>query len=112
MPCRQQVGSPSTSTSKRPGIGALLYQDALQFCQAQGATRLQGMLRDNCAPCLRFAEQRGFRIERHRFESTLDLATFDESRFAGHIQSIEASGIRFLTLADLGNTKEAQRQLY
>ncbi|HLV97811.1 MAG TPA: GNAT family N-acetyltransferase [Ktedonobacterales bacterium] len=96
----------------RQGIGALLYQDALQFCQAQGATRLQGMLRDNCPPCLRFAEQRGFRIERHRFESTLDLDAFDERRFAGHIEAIEASGIHFFTLADLGNTKEAQRRLH
>jgi GNAT superfamily N-acetyltransferase len=97
---------------RRQGVGALLYQDALSFCQAQGATRLQGMLRDNCAPCLRFAQQRGFSIERHRFESTLDLDTFDEGRFAGHIEAIEASGIRFFTLADLGNTEEAQRRLY
>ena len=97
---------------RQQGIGTLLYQDALQFSQAQGAAQLRGQVRDDCAPGLRFAERQGFRVERHRFESTLDLATFDERRFAGHIEAIEAAGIRFFTLADLGNTEEAQRRLY
>lgn len=97
---------------RHQGIGALLYHDALRFCQEHGATRLQGQVRDNCAPCLRFARQRGFQVTRHSFESTLDLASFDEGRFDGHIEAIAASGIRFFTLADLGKTPEAQRWLY
>ena len=97
---------------RQQGIGTLLYQDALQFSQAQGAAQLRGQVRDDCAPGLRFAERQGFSVERHRFESTLDLATFDERRFAGHVEAIEATGIRFFTLADLGNTEAAQRRLY
>jgi GNAT superfamily N-acetyltransferase len=99
-------------TWRQQGVGTLLYQDALHFSQQQGAARLQDQVRDNCAACLRFAERQGFHIERHSFESTLDLATFDERRFAGHIESVESAGIRFFTLADLGNTEEAQRRLY
>ena len=34
------------------------------------------------------------------------------ARLAGRIEAIEAAGIRFFTLADLGNTEEAQRRLY
>lgn len=94
------------------GIGSLLYHDALQFSQIQGATRLQSQVRDHCAPCLHFAEQHGFQIERHLFESTLDLASFDEQRFVGRIEAAEARGIHFLTLADLGNTEAAQHRLY
>ncbi len=97
---------------RQQGVGSLLYQDALQFSQAQGATRLQGRVRDHCEPCLRFAQQQGFHTERHLFESTLDLATFDERPFVGRIEAVEAAGIRFFTLADLGNTEEAQRRLY
>ncbi len=97
---------------RHQGIGALLYQDALRFCQEHGATRLQGQVRDNCEPCLHFARQHGFQVTRHSFESTLDLATFDEARFAGHMEAIQASGIHFFTLADQGNTLEAQRRLY
>ncbi len=94
------------------GIGTHLYTNALQFAQAQGATLLEAEIRDHLPEALRFAQERGFQIDRHLFESTLDLATFDETRFTGVIESIEASGIRFFTLADLGNTWEAQRKLY
>jgi GNAT superfamily N-acetyltransferase len=97
---------------RQQGVGGLLSQDALQFSQTQGATRLQGRVRDNCEPCLRFAQRQGFLIERHLFESTLDLATFDERPFVGHIEAVEATGIRFFTLADLGNKEEAQWRLY
>src|SRR5205085_5814886 len=36
----------------------------------------------------------------------------DEACFAGIIEAAGASGIRFFNLADLGNTLEAQQQLY
>jgi len=97
---------------RQQGIGMLLLQDALQFSQARGATRLQGMVRDHCSACLRFAERQGFHRERHRFESTLNLSGFDERRFAGRVEAAEAAGMRFFTLADLGNTEEAQRRLH
>lgn len=96
----------------RHGIGARLYTDALQFAQAQGATSLEVQIRDHLPEALRFAQARGFQITRHHFESTLDLATFDEQRFAGVIEGLEATGIRFFSLADLGNTREAQEHLY
>lgn len=94
------------------GVGSLLYADALQFAQQQRATRLRAEVRDHLPESLRFAERRGFKIDRHLFESTLDLQTFNERRFAGLIESVESSGIRFFSLADLGNTLEAQRKLY
>ncbi|MGH2497338.1 MAG: GNAT family N-acetyltransferase [Ktedonobacteraceae bacterium] len=94
------------------GIGALLLEDAIAFIQAQNATHIESEVWDDCALCLQFAEKRGFSIERHTFESRLDLNTFDESQFKGTIEAVEASGIRFFTLADLGNTLEAQQKLY
>jgi len=94
------------------GTGKLLYTNVLQFVLEQGATELEGQVRDDLPEGLRFAERRGFHVDRHIFESTLDLLTFDETRFAGTIEAVEATGIRFTTLADLGNTVEAQRRLY
>lgn len=96
----------------RQGIGSLLYADALQFAQQRHATRLKAEVRDHLPESLRFAERRGFKINRHLFESTLDLQTFNAQRFAGLVESVEASGIHFFSLADLGNTLEAQRKLY
>ncbi len=97
---------------RRQGIGALLYDDALHFSRAHGATRFQGQVRDTDEDGLRFARQRGFDIDRHIFESTLNLTTFDEGRFGGVIEAAERAGIRFFTLADVGNTPEAQQRHY
>ena len=94
---------------RRLGTGTLLLEDAIGFMQAQNATHIESEVWDDCALCLQFAQKRGFSIERHTFESRLDLSTFDEAPFAG---TVEASGMRFFTLADLGNTLEAQQKLY
>lgn len=96
----------------RRGIGAHLYENAIAFAQARGATRLECEVRDHNPDWLRFAQTRGFRVDRHVFESTLDLTTFDESRFAGIIESVQTQGIRFFALADVGNVEENRRKLY
>jgi len=97
---------------RRRGLGAQLADVALAFVREQGATRLAAEVRDNAAEGLRFAERYGFRTDRHIFESRLHLADFDEQRFAGVVGRVEAEGIRFLSLADLGDTDVARRKLY
>jgi len=97
---------------RRQGVGGRLYDEQVRFMRAHGATRLEAETPDNLPEGLRFAEQRGFVVNRHIYESTLDLATFDETPFAGAIATAQASGIRFTSLANLGDTEEAQRRLY
>jgi GNAT superfamily N-acetyltransferase len=97
---------------RRRGLGAQLADAALAFAREQGATRLAAEVRDNAAEGLRFAERYGFRRDRHIFESRLHLADFDEQRFAGAVERAESEGIRFLSLADLGDTDEVRRKLY
>jgi GNAT superfamily N-acetyltransferase len=94
------------------GIGAALYDHGLQLALAHGAASFASETRDDDPASLRFAERRGYRIDRHTFESTLDLTVFDEQRFAGAVEAAEAAGIRFFTMADLGDTAEARRKLY
>lgn len=93
------------------GIGTMLYEDGVKTARQHGATQLKSEVRENCAEGRRFAEKRGFQSRRHIFESTIDLSTFDESPFAGVIESLQASGIRFFTLADDDN-EITRRQLY
>lgn len=69
-------------------------------------------MREDCAEGLRFAEQRGFAVNRHLFESAIDLATFDESPFAGLVEALQADGIQFLSLADVDMDPGYLRQLY
>ncbi len=97
---------------RHQGIGTQLYDAVLAAVCAHGAALVEAKVWDHDPGSLYFAERRGFTLGRHIFESTLDLASFDELRFAGAIERQEAAGIHFLTLADLGDTEAAQRKLY
>ncbi|MGH2481821.1 MAG: GNAT family N-acetyltransferase, partial [Ktedonobacteraceae bacterium] len=98
------------------GIGSLLYNALQQFAEAHSASLLESDVREDHYLSIRFAKRRGFTIHRHLFEATLDLARFNETRFQGVIEQVEASGIRFYSLAELGeklgDIVAAQKQLY
>ena len=103
------------TTDKRwrgQGIGSTLFAQALELATEQHATILATQVRDDQPESLAFAERRNFHLERHIFESVIDPATFEPSRFAGLIEDVEADGIRFFTLADVGNTPEALHKLW
>lgn len=97
---------------RKAGIGSLLFEDGLTFAESCGGTRLATSVRDDDDDSLHFVEHRSFRVDRHIFDSILDVSAFDESHFAGIIDTAQASGIRFTTLAEAGNTEENQRRIY
>jgi GNAT superfamily N-acetyltransferase len=94
------------------GLGSWLYDEAMTAVPTLGGRRLKGDVRDDQPEWLRFAQNRGFTIRRHLFESVIELNEFDESRFTGLIESVEATGIRFFSLADVGDTEAARRKLH
>jgi RimJ/RimL family protein N-acetyltransferase len=99
-------------SARRQGIGSELYESVLNFAHENGAGRIMAEVRENDPTSRRFAEQRGFSVDHHVFDSVLALAAFDETPFAGLIEKVEASGIRFFTLADTSDRAEAERKLY
>lgn len=94
------------------GLGAEMYAQALHAAREQGATFLRSSVREGDARSLGFAQARGFKIERHTFESTLDLTSFDEHRFDDLMGRVRAQGLQFFSLADVGVTDENKRKLY
>jgi GNAT superfamily N-acetyltransferase len=94
------------------GSGGQLHDALLDFTRAYGGAALRGEVRDDAPNYLRFAERRGWRIERHIFESMLDLVRFDERPFVAALDRVLASGIRFVTMDELGDTDDARRRLY
>lgn len=96
---------------RHQGIGSGLYQTCIDFAVQQGATRLNSEVRDSDAEGQSFAEKRGFYQRRHLFESTLQLADFDESAFGEVIGEVQKSGIRLFSLAD-NDTVEMRRKIY
>ena len=97
---------------RKQGIGSALWVEAQRFLEMQGVASLKSEARETCPEGLRFAQQRGYAIERCQFESTLNLITFDESPFLGEIKPLDAAGIRIASLADFGDTQEARKKLY
>ncbi len=93
------------------GIGSALADHLVNWARQLGASLVQSEMRDNVPGGRAFAEKRGFAIDRHGFESTLDLAAFDPAPFAGVVESVQASGIRFSTLAAEPDA-EAEQALY
>lgn len=94
------------------GIGSQLYHDALAFCQIHGGTQLTSQVNDNDPSSQAFAQRRGFRQDRHIFESVIRLAEFDETPFAHITPAVLAQGIRILSLSEAGDTADLRRQLY
>jgi GNAT superfamily N-acetyltransferase len=99
-------------TWRRQGNGAQIYDNALAFAIEHGAVLLDSEVREDDASGIRFARERAFVVNRHIFESIIDLAAFDESRFAGLVEGVQAGGIRFLSLADVDMDPAYFRQLY
>jgi len=97
---------------RREGIGANLYAALIDHGASHGATTLRSEAREARPASLAFAEHLGFAIDRHIFESVLDLASFDDQPFAGTIERVASQGIRFLTMADLGDTSQARHRFY
>lgn len=93
-------------------IGTTLYEQGLQFARQQAARRLFCGVRDDFPVSLQFAEKRGFVRDRHIFDSLLDIAAFDPAAYAGTIEAVEQSGIRFTTLAELGDTLENRHKVF
>ncbi len=96
---------------QRRGVGARLYEATLDNALGHGATVITSEVHEGDEASLRFAQARGFRVERHAFESQLDVTAFDETPFAGVIEAVEAGGIRFFSLADM-DTPEVRHGLH
>ncbi len=96
----------------RRGTGSALYCEAEEFALAQGASVLSTNVRDNNPTALAFAKHFGYTMDRHLFGSILNLDTFEETPFGDCIPALNAVGIHFCSLAELGNTVDARRRLY
>jgi ribosomal protein S18 acetylase RimI-like enzyme len=97
---------------RRQGIGSAVWKVLLEDLKAQGADQLVCEVFEKESAGMAFAEKCGFRIDRHKFHSILDLPTFDETPFLPIIAALEAQGFRFCTLADLPDDLDTQRKYY
>jgi mycothiol synthase len=87
------------------GIGKVLYLATLEKAQTFDAISLRTQIRESDARGLRFAQDRGFLETKRDFESTLELASFDFSKFERALPD----GIELKNFRDL-DSPEFRRQ--
>lgn len=97
---------------RRQGLGNMLYQAMISSLKDLGATTIKANVRDDLPDSLRFANQRHFEKRAHLYESMLELHSFDETPFQETVSQVEATGIRFATLADFEDSEAVRRKLY
>jgi GNAT superfamily N-acetyltransferase len=97
---------------RRRGYGKQFYDFLAHQASEYGAKEFISECKDNDSDSLVFAQNRGFEIRRHAFESQLDLKTFDSQLLLPIVDEVKAQGIRFTSLDAEGNTEAAQRKLF
>ncbi len=95
------------------GVGRRLYDAMFEATTTlMQARTLRISVWDNCPEGQAFADRRGFVEKRHQFAMALDLSTFDDAPYDAILERLRGEGFRFTSMAELGNTEEAQRLLY
>lgn len=97
---------------RRRGVGTQLLTHLHGQMQSYGAMEWHSRVKEGDPAGMAFAQKQAFTVDFHFFESALELATFDESPYAGLIESLEAAGIRFITFDTVSDNPDAQRKLY
>ncbi|MGH2374885.1 MAG: GNAT family N-acetyltransferase [bacterium] len=82
------------------GIGRRLMDDILSALGARGAERLHAWAREDHARSVAFLGRYGFAEFARDFESRLDVAGVDFTRFAGYSDRVAQLGITITTLAE------------
>lgn len=96
------------------GIGGQLLQHLVQWGEGLGATKLVAEIWDDDPAARLFAERRGFSVDRHAFQSVLELETAND-RILNEtelFERLEAEGIRIRTFAEEGETEENEAKIY
>jgi GNAT superfamily N-acetyltransferase len=88
------------------GLGRTLLDLVEAQAREKGAAHIKGWLKDGNPVALACVTKRGYTIDRHLFQSTLDPAAFGPTPYA-----IDIEGIRFFTLADEPG-EATERKLY
>lgn len=95
------------------GIGRALLAAVAPFAEQHGFRKLRCGCRENSADSIHFLDRAGFRQIGIRFESALDLPSFDETPFLAKLARVKAAGYDVITLAEARRQDpEADLRLY
>jgi len=82
------------------GIGARLWDRLLRSLEARGALAVRTLVKEDRAHAMQFVRTRGFTEVMRTWDSHLDVASCDLSRFQEDVARAEAAGVTIVTLGD------------
>lgn len=94
------------------GIGSALYDVVLNALRERDAAALRAFAREDRPAAVRFLGRRGFVEEDRMWESRLDTARLDLSRWNGAEDRPRAHGITIKTVGELESDSHRDRKLY
>jgi GNAT superfamily N-acetyltransferase len=97
---------------RRRGTGTLLMRDALEQASELGFSELTSQIDEQNVAGNAFCERFGLKPFLHAVNLSLDLAHWDEAALAPMLAQAEASGVRFTTYAQQGDTDANRQRLY
>jgi ribosomal protein S18 acetylase RimI-like enzyme len=98
---------------RRRGIGQALLPTLAVYARKQDAEKLWTGCREDQDYSIRFLERAGFHNYGVRFESILDLTTFDDHPYASEIDRVRQAGFEFTDFAaESAINPEADQLLY
>lgn len=99
-PAKYRIGLGVHPDHQRQGIGTRLMDEVLSRLRARGAERVLAWTREDRAHSVRFLQRYGFAEHAREFESRLNVAGVDLSRFAGYSERATRHGVAITTLAE------------
>ncbi len=93
------------------GVGRMLESFLAPVIAERATAGLDAEVRDTDLDSRAWAERRGFSLYAHRFESVLDLSTFDPGPYRPAVERARETGLRFVTMADVPR-EDGARQMY
>jgi mycothiol synthase len=97
---------------RKHGIGSALYDTLMNELQPYDPNKLVGFAREDWRDSVAFIEKRGFEVTFREWESWLDMTTFDENKFSGSIENVEALGYKLCSLTELLSDEQAYQKTY
>lgn len=94
------------------GIGSALYEHLMAKVKLHDPIALRSRAREDYKHSVQFLTKRDYSEVQRDWESRLEVQNFDFSPYQGHVESVDAQGIKLVPLSELQMDPDHARKIY